>query len=404
MITRIKLILLALIICFCSYTQSIDSTLEKELYSFQDSSRTLARNTRSMVFKYVEKNDVQKVKQILTYTEEKLNTKLYPLYTDDEKLLLDCFLGNYDQVLQSYHQTTATYSYDNHGRTFGYRSDRFYDYPDIDYRYPIQLDLIMIEVLPELNESIEATNYPPEEKEFLKLLLREKLILLEDLSADGAAFVDRYPQSEYAEYVKMNMRKWYTRGNESFYMYIGGSSNTFNGGLSEAIDFESSLNYGFGGFLNRKMIGLHFKTTFAESTQAFSNQGEEFIEGTPLYALNYTLSFGYAILDTDIIRITPVVDLGGIYVSVPSGQEDDYPGPLSMGSVAGGYGVAIDLLPFKYQKKAYYNEVLHRFGVRLQAGRMHHLLENVDSSFAGEQDYYGFSLLYDVGNMKIDMR
>lgn len=394
-----KLIILFLFIScgFSSIAQELDSLLKQELFSYYDSSRIILQNSRRLVFKYVEKNEPVKVKAILSYTRRKLNPYIYRVFTDDELELLNFYLGRYEDILLNprshYHYSYRGYGY--HGEYYGH------DYPDIDYRYSINLDVVIASQADFIMNQIQDSEVTEEEKAFLSLYFKHKVHLEKDLTMEAVQFINAYPESKYADYVKKDIRRWMIRGDYSFDVYFGGGQSILSDQFEETIHHRSTLVYGMDGSINRAMIGLRMATTYGEVLNEFSHRGDAFTNGMPIYTFNYTVNVGYSILDFDFLRITPSVDFGGVYTSVPEHKVEEFPEDPSIGAISYGFGGAIDIFPF--QKIGNYTETLHRIGLRLHGGRLYNNLKNKNVLLDGHQDYFGISLIYDASEMKVDM-
>lgn len=380
-----------------SFAQDPDQSIEEEMFSFYDSTRVVLTNSRTMVFKYIEENNPEKVKAILRYVDRKLNPFVYQVFSNDEKELIHFFLARYEEILMN-----PKPSYER-GYRYGYHYDHYEDYyPDIDYRHPINLDVVIAYQTDNILEAIQTSNVSPEEQAFLTLYFKYKVNYREDLTMEAVQFINDYPESEYLNFVKEYIRRWYVRGDDSFDVYIGGGQSLLSGDLEESILHRSSVFYGVDGTINRIMVGARMSTTYGEILNEFSHEGDAFTDGMPIYTFNYSLTVGYAILDLDFLRITPSVDFGGIYTSVPERKKEEFPEEPSIGSITYGFGGAIDIFPFQFANSGFTNE-LFRLGVRLHGGRYYNNLVNKNDLLAGHQDYFGLSIILDGGTMKIDM-
>ncbi|MEQ8626168.1 hypothetical protein [Ekhidna sp.] len=401
-------ILITLIIVLLSplftTAQDLDSLLTAEMFSFKDTSRIILKNGRSMVFKHIEKDNPEKVNQILNYMDRKLNRTIYPVFTNNEQTLLNFYIGNYAPSLNQ----PTTRPHDRfYGRGCGW-SVSYTDYefgggyPDVDYRYPITLDEIISMKDEYILEQIDNSEQRVDDKEFLGLYFKYYIDRWDDHSMEAVKFLNAYPEYRHNDFIKRNIRRWYVRGDESWSLYLGGGSSLFSEGINETINYRGSFTYGADGYFNRWAVGFHGMSNYGNIVQPFTHKGETFSTDWNIYTLNYTINVGFSILDFDFLRITPSIDFGGIYTGIPTSKEEEYEADPSVGAIVYGYGGAIDIFPF-IAAGGFYNNVLHRVGIRLHGGRLYNRLDQKVTSLTGHQDYFSISLIYDFGEMVIDM-
>ena len=390
---------------FFAVAQNLDSLLTAEMFSYTDSSRIILKNGRRMVFEHIEKGNPAKVRQLLNYLDRKLNPTIYPVFTNNEQTLLNFYTGNYEPTLI---QPTNRPHDRLYGRGCGWSvtySDSEYGrgYPDVDYRYPITLNEIVLMKDEYILERIDKSNQSGDDKEFLALYFKYYINRWEDYSMEAVKFLNAYPDYKHNDFIKRRIRRWYVRGDESWSFYLGGGLPLFTAGINEILDYRGAFIYGVDGYFNRMAVGFHGMSNYGEVAQAFSHKGETFSADWNIYTLNYTINIGYSILDFNFLRVTPFVDFGGIYIGIPTSKEEEYNADPSVGAVAYGYGGAIDIFPFITAKSGFYHDMLHRFGVRLHGGRLYNRLDKKVSTMTGHQDYFSISLIYDFGEMVIDM-
>lgn len=358
-----------------------------------------------MVFNYIEKNDPAKVSAILKYTDRKLNPYIYGVFTNNERELINFFLEEYEPILSDpsahYHSPYRGYGCRGSVNYNEYESYGGY-YPDIDFRYPINLNAVIASQAASILERIQTSGLSQEEKSFLILYFKYKVHYQDDLTVEAVQFINDYPESTHVDFVKRYIRRWYVRGDYSWDVYLGGGQSILTGDITETLLHRSTVFYGVDGSFNRTMVGARFATTYGEVLNEFSHKGDAFTNGMPIYTFNYNLTVGYSILDFDFLRLTPSVDFGGIFTSVPERKVEEFPEDPSIGAISYGFGGTLDIFPFQFANTTYSTE-LHRIGLRIHAGRFYNNLKNKNVLLDGYQDYIGFSIIYDGGAMKIDM-
>lgn len=358
-----------------------------------------------MVFKYIEKDQPEKVHRLLNYMDRKLSRSIYPVFTNNENTLLNFYVGEYTSTLNEPTIRPNDRLYGGGcGWSAGYSNYEYGGgYPDVDYRYPITLNEIIVMKDEYILSKIDDSEQSVEDKEFLRLYFKYYIDLWKDHSMEAVQFLNAYPDYRHNDFIKRRIRRWYIRGDESWSFYLGGGAPLFTDGIKETLDYRGSVTYGIDGVFNRLMIGLHGMSNSGEVIQPFTHNGESFEENWNIYTFNYTLNIGFSILDFDFLRVTPSVDFGGIYTGIPSLKEDEYDADPSVGALAYGYGGAIDIFPFLKPSSGFYHDVIHRVGIRLHGGRLYNRLDQKVSVLTGHQDYFSISLIYDFGEMVIDM-
>ena len=291
-------------------------SLRNEILNYRDSKSDIIKNGRRILSEEIAKDNKHKVDELVRYLllQEDEN---YLAFYRQERWMLFYYIGNYNAVLQDVLLENSDYlQFNFHGILP----------PNdwLDYKLTDQL----LGKFNEIEQDIQSTVLLPVERSFLILKLNQILSYKEQsniskdmLNSEATEFINAYPNSEYEEYVRYNIRyqtepsKW-AYGMEFFLGYGVLSENLsdcFSNNMAFGIAFEIYY-YDFVFYL-RDYVGFgKTRKTIDFSTGIWEDDSRtNVIQGE--------LSLGYVTIDNSWIRVTPFLGISGLDISPPQSNK-----------------------------------------------------------------------------------
>lgn len=171
---------------------------------------------------------------------------------------------------------------------------------------------------------VEASLFPQEDKDFLKLHIHSVLFdtrhrgyydskdlpSRDELNQLADTFLKEYPDSKYENYVRSNIRVVYGRTETAVAVDFSIGVGIFNGQVDDS--FETAFMAGFGLEYNYRNLGVLGRVNFGDSrTKKDIVINDKFVKkGLAFRPLYMDLGASYAVFENDVLKIAPTAGIG----------------------------------------------------------------------------------------------
>ncbi len=176
--------------------------------------------------------------------------------------------------------------------------------------------------LPFLNSLIDQSGYTMMERDFLKLNLKSMLRaffnspeITDSLNVLSNEFLQKYPQSEYIDFVKKNIRQEYERADWSWGVNLYTGYGFINKGLKK--DFTNNIPLGLSfdvGFKNLQLY-LRLQAGFAFTQHDITYDYGVWKKGAQVRAYMAETTLGYKVFENKTLSLSPFVGFSGMEIS-----------------------------------------------------------------------------------------
>ena len=385
-----------LILCFVSlFISAQDPNLRNEILSFQDTTRLLIENSRTLMLQALKEKEYERAFEIRKLLADEVDDEQYMTFSLGEEFLISTMIGTYEVISITAAKWDSLENVQSTSIPEMVREDGLFDE--------------LLQLAQRDKTDIEHMIYGPwggdrREQQLVHLVFNAILassyyspLTKEDVNSQADEFLSSYPESPYDYFIKRMVREKYERVDWGLVLFMGAGAGEFNGGFSEFVDMGVPVLISFEGFYRNWMAGIRIQGGGARVQQDFNYQGDwpEGIRVNPLYA---GVDVGYAIMNRDKLRVIPYAEIGGLSISPVDNKKNRPYEDLEIGSFVYGAGAIIDVMPWSSQ--SWIEE--YRFGFRLQGGILVHNFENKDERFSGAYPFIGLGLIMDVFGIKLD--
>lgn len=330
--TRTLSLLFAFFLVGILSAQNNDS-IRQLIMNQKDTDLQLLAKGRSLIIEQLSKGDITGLRDTKDYLIKEMGEP-YKVFTVGEYWLLSFWTEEYSTILLEVDKFTRSIS-----KLSRYESDRLF------YISPL---LRMISENDELHKKLaikSAESYLPlsvyidnaelnsEEKEFLKLFLFSMLFTspnhqseeMEEVNSRATAFLEAYPESNYADYTRRYIRYKYEAGNWGLgYEFALGYGNTFG-------QLHNNFGDGVGIGLEFEVLykQAHFQTRFhvlsSKTRNDITVNGLTWPGNTVGNFFTADFAFQYPAFMNKKIKLMPFVGIGAVGVSPVAKVVKDYP-------------------------------------------------------------------------------
>lgn len=295
------------------FTTLGQAQIEKEIGMYQDTIQTKVHSGRKLLLDYLQKDNVDKAKQIQSYLNNLTQTNPFKAFTINENLYIDILCMNWDAVLARIKSYSST--------------DRVIIYPTSIYIEPLLQEMYMSNKKAIVND-FEYTKYSEEEKMLLNLLL---LLTDSDNTEDEyqyslSEFNKKFPNSEYKEFMHSIMPQEIP--DFALIYGVGGGMSTYHGSLT---NYVSSVNPHVQMsilFRAKSLIfGFGMVVSFGDAQQQAQGEKDGDVltveKGDDLEIFQGGARIGYSIFKNEKFRLIPYTAIDYASMSYHEGTGND---------------------------------------------------------------------------------
>ncbi|HFA49459.1 MAG TPA: hypothetical protein ENJ95_10640 [Bacteroidetes bacterium] len=267
--------------------------------------------------------DFEKVKSVLHYLETEVEDENYLAIYNSEKWLLYLWTGKYNMLFPYFRNLS--------GNNLTPAFQPFKISPPDDLLSKVLFNKTD-EEYESLLSSIDATDLPPPEKEFSKILLKWQLYITgsqkvseKELNIESNNYLNKFPDSDFFYFtaVFINQEKRLTKGGLAFEffsgygLYTGGLKNTFG----DHVPFGVAFDY----YRNKWVFSFRDHIGFGKLDQDIVQQKGTWKKGEKFNQLIIELSAGREIFDNHRFKIGPFAGVSFTGFEVPTKLSNDRP-------------------------------------------------------------------------------
>lgn len=301
-----------------------DGSIKQKILNQQPSDLEMISKGRSLTLEYLMSGNLIALKEVKDYLAgEKYNP--YDVFTPLEYWLLSFWTEDFVELL---HEATAyAVPIDTPGSEYYRRlPERFRGTPLLRMitesdRLTEELGRKSAEAYIPLTVSIDNAELNGEEKEFLKLWLYALLFMpekvdeeveMEEINDKAAAFLDRYPESDYSDYTRQYIRYRFRPGNwgVGYDFFLG--YRAFTGGLSDYFDNRIAGGFAMDVLYKEFTASLRINISSTKTFQAFTHQGITWPQGVKGSMVIGDVALLYPVYQNRGMKLSPFVGIGGM--------------------------------------------------------------------------------------------
>jgi len=298
----------------------IDS-IANQISKYQNGkSDVISKGRRLLLDKYME-NDNKKVGEIIDYFDKEIEDANYITLYPIERIFLYYSLRDYRNILQSMLQYDSSY--------FVGFNKKIRPAPDDLYKKLVEQSR---EKLTVLNLDIELSDLSNDEKDFLKLNLKNSLwskydnfILQDTLNSNADTFLKKYPQSRYYKIVRKDIR-YVIKPSGGFGVEFFSGYGFFTGQLANQFNNNVPLGVAFDIYFKKIGFCLRDYIGFSSTLRSIQFTNVIWVKGDQVRVFLPELSIGYVTIDNKQFRITPFAGIASTDISPTSNDQQKKPG------------------------------------------------------------------------------
>jgi hypothetical protein len=367
-------------------TLKLDNSLEQEILAQEDTNLEIIIKSRNLILENLSTGNFTKIKQIADYLKDKYSGSKYVPIMYVEKLLLSYCVKDYKYLLDEL-KILQIYKYD-------VRDEKVFPPED-------QLGLKLGEYLSNkyvmIKGEISSSDLNEEDIEILVLNLKFLLyrygetpfISQEEINFDSDAFLRKYPQSEYEDYIRKNIRYVIKTSDWSLGIEIGLGGSLYSGGLNDYFNSYIMFDAGLEGSYNKWFLGLNMDIGTAKAREPFEYNGS-WGENLRLNHTAFKGNLGYNIFENEDFRIIPFAGVGAMKIA-PTEEDKKQPGnDVSLGySIIYSVGINTD---YKFGihnfPSMFFGTEQGTYFIRLRAGYNFPTFKSDDVRFSGGMFFF----------------
>lgn len=303
---------------FC-YTSFCQEDISKVISNYTPSKSEFISRGRNLLLDEFLANNINRVEEIFLYLNNEIEDENYRTFYYNERIILSCWTENYDSALKEIlyidetepHKFSTAYGNRYYNEKINPPEDIFWN--EILRRVNLSKDSIY--------NNIKNSALTFEEKEVLILTVM-KLIegntAQEELNKRGKDFLNNYPDSEYAHFVRHYVRYEFKRSNWKGIFGASAGYQSFVGSAERS--FSNAFMLGFNGEMYYKnvglLLGLNATLGYKTKKDIFFNDHILWSQKSEATSSNWDIALGYRVINRSHISVVPFAGLGG-YVFSP---------------------------------------------------------------------------------------
>ena len=356
-----KLFITAVITLVGSQAFSQVDSIGQQILNYQDSKSVIISRGRNLLLDKFIEGDMNMVKEIKDYLIESGEDDNYIAFFPQEYWFVLYWTNEYEELSNSIKNldSTATASYYTRIR------------PSQDMLSP-RLRLKSSENAQEITNQIRNATINAEMADFLLLnfesMINQNESFQDTLNIQAENFLKTYPETEYKDFVNQYIRFKLVPKNwgASFEFFSG------YGMFSEELknNYTNNIPLGIAFDVCYKKFELYLRNYIG-----FNKTKKDFEYSTGVYEKHSSTmvylpeaSFGYAVLDNDILKLSPFAGIGGLHICPPLAKTEKTPelDEVSISAFTYNFGVNFDIKfggkEYLFRPKSSYGFLRIRYG------------------------------------------
>jgi hypothetical protein len=380
-----RILFIILIFALNTGTALAQIDLEKEIMGVRDSSEFIIKNSRQLVNNRLNERKLNDITKIIAYAKTSIDKYQYLAFYPWEEQVLSLVAGDLDYLF-----IALTDKIEN----------PYVIRPKEDYIGQLAISIVLEEktLWKKWYEGLDL----PEEKKMAVRVLLGAIQLYDDPYENqkvAKSFLKKYPNSEYADFVRENKSSFNTG---SWEYEMGGGIWNLGGEWSDIALPNGQLSMGTGGYFNRVYWAVYFMGGLGNELLSpillvdTDNNYYNLDAGERVSIYNVGLKLGYSVYQSDRVKIAPITYISGTGVDLPYKKGRNEESITINSAFTTGLGVNADFDLIRWKLKDPYLSGKSHLGLRLSAGYLTHLASK--KYYDGNSYYCTASLLWWLSN------
>ena len=288
------------------------NTIEKEILEYEDTDLVIISKSRKMIIENIEKHNLQKVKDIYSYLQNKFDKKNTVIFWPAEDWFILLWLELYDELFDKIKKYPPEQNY---------YDDKIVPPRDLLFE---QIRKITIYEKETILTSIKKAKIEPYQKEFLHLFLEyllfdsnESEMTQEQLNYLSDQYVSQFKASEFNSFIRNYIRFVFITSDWGFGFDFYSGQGMFDGNMSKY--FKDNITLGHGFDISYKKVICYLRNYIgvdSKVNRSFEYKGV-WKEGLNLDVFHPEMSFGYVTVDNPTFKIAPFIGLSSMHITPP---------------------------------------------------------------------------------------